>query len=78
MINKVAPSAPYQGDCSREPITLPRTQEHALNLLLECKEAAEIFGSKFVKAWSAIKRDEYEEFNRVISSWEREFLLLNV
>jgi len=78
MINKVAPSAPYQGDCSKETITLPRTQEHALNLLLECEEAAEMFGRKFVKAWSAIKRDEYEKFNRVISSWEREYLLLNV
>ncbi|WP_444931284.1 glutamine synthetase family protein [Microbulbifer sp. SSSA002] len=78
MIHKVAASAPYQGDCSKEPITLPRTQEHALALLSDCEEAKEMFGIKFVKAWNAIKRSEYEEFNRVISSWEREFLLLNV
>ena len=30
------------------------------------------------KPTSAVKRKEYETFFRVISSWEREFLLLNV
>ncbi|HEY8568042.1 glutamine synthetase family protein [Microbulbifer sp.] len=78
MMKKVKPSEPYEGSCASEPIALPRTQEHALNLLAECPEAAEMFGEKFVRAWAAIKRDEYEEFNRVISSWEREYLLLNV
>ncbi|AQQ67724.1 glutamine synthetase [Microbulbifer agarilyticus] len=78
MMNKIEPTKAYEGDCSVEPISLPRTQEHALSLMAECPEAVEMFGDTFVRAWAAIKRDEYEEFNRVISSWEREFLLLNV
>ena len=31
-----------------------------------------------MRAYDAVKRKEYETFFRVISSWEREFLLLNV
>ena len=37
-----------------------------------------ILGERFCKAYICIKRKEYETFFRVISSWEREFLLLNV
>jgi len=31
-----------------------------------------------VRAYSAVKSHEFEAFNKVISSWEREHLLLNV
>ncbi|GMG88273.1 glutamine synthetase family protein [Biformimicrobium ophioploci] len=78
IVNKVNPTAPYEGSCAHEPISLPRSQEHALRLLADCPEATEMFGDVFVRAWHAIKRDEYEEFNRVISPWEREYLLLSV
>jgi glutamine synthetase len=37
-----------------------------------------IFGDLFLRAYTAVKLDEFEEFNRVISSWEREHLLLQV
>ena len=33
---------------------------------------------RFVQAYTAVKEKEHETFLRVISSWEREFLLLNV
>ncbi len=35
-------------------------------------------GERFVLAYSAVKENEYETFLQVISSWEREHLLLNV
>ena len=35
-------------------------------------------GELFMRAYAAVKLDEFEEFNRVISSWEREHLLLQV
>ena len=35
-------------------------------------------GDKFVRGYVAVKRAEHENFKRVISSWEREFLLLSV
>ena len=35
-------------------------------------------GERFVLAYTAVKESEYDTFLRVISSWEREHLLLNV
>ena len=37
-----------------------------------------MLGKRFVTAYISVKQKEYETFFRVISSWEREFLLLNV
>lgn len=37
-----------------------------------------MLGERFCRAYVSVKRKEYETFFRVISSWEREFLLLNV
>jgi glutamine synthetase len=37
-----------------------------------------MLGQRFVTAWHAVKESEYETFLQVISSWEREHLLLNV
>ncbi len=35
-------------------------------------------GKSFIDAYAAIKKEEFETFMRVISPWEREYLLLNV
>ena len=35
-------------------------------------------GDAFTDGYVAVKRAEHENFKRVISSWEREFLLLSV
>jgi len=37
-----------------------------------------VLGPSFVRAYKAVKSHEFEAFNKVISSWEREYLLLNV
>jgi glutamine synthetase len=57
---------------------LPRSLEEALEALSTCDALAELMGPRFVRAFIAVKRAEYATFLRVISSWEREFLLLNV
>jgi glutamine synthetase len=57
---------------------LPRSLEESLGHLEGCQPLHDILGERFVRAYNAIKRKEYETFFRVISSWEREFLLLNV
>ncbi|MDR3494007.1 MAG: hypothetical protein P4L82_05345, partial [Ancalomicrobiaceae bacterium] len=44
----------------------------------ESDELSEIFGKSFVSAYRAIKQAEFETFMRVISPWEREYLLLKV
>ena len=78
MKNKIEPSAAYQGNAYEEELALPRTLEEALRGLREDKDIAELFGEKFIELYTSIKLVEFEEFNHVISSWEREHLLLNV
>jgi glutamine synthetase len=55
-----------------------RSLEAALSLLENAEDLQEALGHHFVKAYCAVKREEFEAFNKVISSWEREYLLLNV
>ena len=38
----------------------------------------EVFNQKFIRTIAAIRRVENQAYLKVISSWEREFLLLNV
>ena len=55
-----------------------RRVEEGLRNLLSTPALVDMFGDLFLRAYTAVKLDEFEEFNRVISSWEREHLLLNV
>jgi glutamine synthetase len=75
---RVEPRPEQKGSAYDLPIGLPRSLEESLGHLEGCQPLHEILGERFVRAYNAIKRKEYETFFRVISSWEREFLLLNV
>ena len=72
------PSEPIEGSAYDKPFGLPRGLLEALQLFEECEELVEIFGTNFVQTYRAIKQAEFETFMRVISPWEREYLLLNV
>jgi glutamine synthetase len=74
----IKPSKPFHGNAYNEEMQMPRTLEEALRGLQEDRDIVEIFGSEFIQLYTSIKLVEFEEFNRVISSWEREFLLLTV
>jgi len=76
--NRIEPSAPHDGNAYEEEITLPRSLEEGIRALDECEELKAIFGELFVMAYADVKLEEFEAFIRVISSWEREFLLLSV
>ena len=78
MKHKIEPDEEVKGDAHLLGRNLPRTLEYSLSLLEENQEISEILGEHFVKIYVAIKRKEYETFFQVISSWEREHLLLNV
>jgi glutamine synthetase len=78
MQKKLVPSEPYQGTANEDVVKVVRTLEEGLRHLQDSSEMREIFGERFMRAYSAIKRQEFEQFNRVISSWEREHLLLQV
>jgi glutamine synthetase len=78
MKNKIQPSEAYEGNAYEEDVDVPRTLEEALRGLQDDQDIIDIFGEKFIQLYTSIKLVEFEEFNRVISSWEREHLLLNV
>jgi glutamine synthetase len=78
MKKKLKPSDPHHGTANEEQVEVARTLEEGLRNLQSTPELVEMFGSLFLRAYSAVKLDEFEEFNRVISSWEREHLLLQV
>ena len=79
MVERLNPSAPVQGRAyERRNLRLPITIEDALAQMEDCEVLGEYLGRKFVQGYVAVKRTEHENYKRVISSWEREFLLLSV
>ena len=58
--------------------SLPKNMEEAISLFEKDDNIRKVFNQKFIKTISAIRRVEYQAYLKVISSWEREFLLLNV
>ncbi|HYE32841.1 MAG TPA: glutamine synthetase family protein [Methylomirabilota bacterium] len=75
---KLLPTEPLTGSAQEKGFVLPRSLGESLTLLRECEELETLLGPRFVEAYVSVKEKEYETFFRVISSWEREFLLLNV
>ncbi|MBO9831425.1 glutamine synthetase family protein [Xanthomonas phaseoli] len=75
---KLEPTAPISSNGKEQGYDLPRSLGEALDELEGCEALQEMLGWRFVRAYISVKRKEYETFFRVISSWEREFLLLNV
>ena len=63
-----ADANPYIANALDEALRELRASEPLVNLL----------GEAFVEAFTLVKEAEYEVFLQVISSWEREHLLLNV
>ena len=57
---------------------LPKNMDEAIGLFETNDELNQIFSHKFIKTIAAIRRVEYQAYLKVISSWEREYLLLNV
>ncbi len=78
MREKLKPTRPLASSAQDVGFELPRSLGEALDQLEACAPLQELLGARFVRAYVSVKRKEYETFFRVISSWEREFLLLNV
>ncbi|HZF98566.1 MAG TPA: glutamine synthetase family protein [Pseudoxanthomonas sp.] len=78
MRETLVPTAPLASSAQEHGFELPRSLGEALDELEACAPLQALLGERFVRAYISVKRKEYETFFRVISSWEREFLLLNV
>ena len=78
MEEKLEPTKPLEGSAHERAITLPRDMHSALKLMRRCAPVRRLLGEEFIQVYNAVKELEYETFFQVISSWEREHLLLNV
>lgn len=78
MTQKLKPRSPVEGSAYRLAHTLPRTLYDALSRFNGTRAIKPILGEKFVNAVTIVKETELLAYQKVISSWEREHLLLNV
>ena len=78
MMEQLEPSDPMSNSAWDLDHELPRHLEDAISRMRACEAMSDLLGPLFVKAFCAVKELEYATYNRVISSWEREHLLLLV
>jgi glutamine synthetase len=78
MVGGLTPTEPISGSAHDLPFQLPRSLDEAVQRLRASPPLVQLLGEPFVNAYSVVKQAEYEVFLQVISSWEREHLLLNV
>lgn len=78
LVEEIDPAEQIKGSAYKKGQTLPHHLFDALKKLKACKPLSDLLGQQFVNALIAIKEDEFKAYNAVISSWERENLLLNV
>ena len=78
MVGRLQPTRPIEGSAYRLAQTLPRFLPDALDQLRRAKPLRALLGEDFVDALTMVKEIEHRAYQRVISSWEREHLLLNV
>jgi len=72
MVEALKPSEPISGSAYDLAIALPRTLAKRCGCCASSKPLVDLFGDRFVLAFTAVKEAEYETFAQVISSWERE------
>ncbi|MBV8681871.1 MAG: glutamine synthetase, partial [Caulobacteraceae bacterium] len=78
LTRRLTPSGPVSGTARSEGFELPVGLLEAVDMFEETEELAEVLGRDFITTFAAVKRAVFATFMRVISPWEREFLLLNV
>ncbi|HSH57467.1 MAG TPA: glutamine synthetase family protein [Halomonas sp.] len=78
MLGQLEPRPPMTGSAWSGGHKLPDDIGPALDLLQECQALADILGERFTHSYLAVKRAEHRAYFQVISSWEREHLLLRV
>jgi glutamine synthetase len=78
MVERMVPPKMITGNAYNRARTLPRSLEGALDRFSHCKIVREYLGTDFFEVFYAIKDTELYAYQSVISSWEREHLLLKV
>ena len=76
--NKTEPSPQAMNEVFETDDGLPTSLNAALDLFSEADELWAVLGEEFCQLFLDLKRAENEEYQREISPWERQHLLLNV
>lgn len=77
-MEKIDAQPPVDGDAYSKAHTLPRTLYDALWRFNQAESLHAVLGKPFVVAVNQVKETELDHYQGVVSSWEREYLLLNV
>lgn len=78
IIEKLDPGKPIEGSGYTRAHSLPRHLPDALAKFSAARPLRDLLGEDFVESLTAVKEAEWDAYQRVVSSWEREYLLLNV
>ena len=78
MVERMVPAKAITGSAYNRARTLPRTLEAALDRFSSCKPVRNLLGEDFFDIFYAVKDYELFNYQSVVSSWEREHLLLRV
>jgi glutamine synthetase len=78
MVERMVPPKEIEGSAYNRARTLPRTLEAALDRFSSCKKIKTLLGEDFFDIFFAVKDQELYNYQSVVSSWEREHLLLRV
>jgi glutamine synthetase len=78
MVERMVPPKMMEGNAYNRARTLPRTLDVALDRFSHCRPVKALLGEEFFEIFRAIKDCELFNYQSVISSWEREHLLLRV
>ena len=78
MVSKTRPRDAVEVEIWETEDPLPSSLSEALDLFDEAPEIRAVLGEEFCQLYGDIKRAENEEYQREISPWERQHLLLNV
>ncbi len=72
------PTKPVKDSAWARGFGFARTLSDALDALENCEPLIDLLGERFVKLFVLMRRDEVEDFSKIVTEWEREHLLLVV
>ncbi|GGJ43168.1 glutamine synthetase [Sphingopyxis bauzanensis] len=78
VVDRMVPAKSITGSAYNRARTLPRTLEAALDRFSSCKKVRNLLGDDFFEIFFAVKDYELFNYQSVVSSWEREHLLMRV
>ena len=78
MVEGIKPTAQTVGSAYGQDYGLHKHIYSAVDALRESNPMRDLFGDAFVDLYTALKDAEYQEFQEIITPWEREILMFNV